>query len=217
MERDQPPTTAGVYPSDYFRRQDESADTLFYAQPRLLVHIDDYAIEAIRSYFSEALPADGVILDLLSSWRSHLPEEPPLRQVVGLGLNSVEMAENPQLDEHVVHDVNADSTLPFEDGSFDAAVLTVSVQYLTKPAEVFAEVNRAVRAGGSFHVVYSNRMFPTKAVWIWQSLDDTQRAELITSYFRHSGGWEEPRRLDISPKQEFYTDPVYVVSARKRA
>ncbi len=109
MERDQPPTTAEIYRTDDFRRQDESADALFYVQPRLLVHIDDYAIEAIRSYFSETLPAGGVILDLLSSWRSHLPEELPLKRVVGLGLNSVEMAENPQLDEHVVHDVNADS------------------------------------------------------------------------------------------------------------
>lgn len=204
------------YPSNLFRRQDETDDALFYSEPRLLVHIDEHAISAIGQFFDKTLPKDGVILDLMSSWRSHLPEGFPKQKMIGLGLNAVEMNENPQLDESVVHDLNADPVLPFDDGYFDAAVVTVSIQYMVRPLEVFSDVCRVLKAGASFHVIYSNRMFPTKAVAVWQSLDDRQKAQLIASYFVKAGGWDEPIARDISPQMEFYTDPVYVVSARKK-
>ncbi len=198
---------------EYFRRDDERPDVLFYAEPRLVVHIDEYAIQAIGEYLSEALPSGGVILDLMSSWRSHLPEEQERGKVVGLGLNSVEMRENPQLDESVVHDLNASAALPFRDRAFDAVILTVSVQYLTRPEQVFSEVARVLRPGSRFHVIYSNRMFPTKATAIWKALSDGDRAELIAAYFRRSGGWGEVEARDISPRVGGYSDPVYVVSA----
>ena len=206
-----------VYPQGSFRREDETDDSLFYAQPRLVVHIDDYAIEAIASYFGRVLPHDGIILDLMSSWRSHMPESLPFKKVVGLGLNEVEMAENPQLHRAVVHDINIDPKIPFDDASFDAAVLTVSIQYVVRPVDVFAQVNRTLKEGASFHVVYSNRMFPTKAVAIWKTLDDAQRAALVTSYFKISGGWEPAETYDITSRREQYTDPVYIVSATKQA
>ena len=209
------PRTRPPYPPEYFRREDESDDRLFYVEPRLVVHIDEHAISAVGKFFIETLPRDGAVLDLMSSWRSHMPEDLPIQRLVGVGLNAVEMEQNPQLDELVVHDTNADPTLPFEDGSFDAAVMTVSVQYLTRPVEVFSEVKRILKDGAGFHVIYSNRMFPAKAVAVWQALDDRGRAELIRSYFASSGGWESPHTLDISPRLGFHTDPVYVVSARK--
>ena len=121
-----------AFPDRFFQRVDESDDSLFYTHPRLVVHIDEYAIEAIRRYFSEALPDDGLILDLMSSWRSHMPEEPSSRKILGLGMNEVEMRENPQLDEYVIHDLNRQPRLPFDDRVFDAAVVTVSVQYMTR-------------------------------------------------------------------------------------
>ena len=96
-------------------------------------------------------------------------------------------------------------------------MVTVSVQYIVRPLEVFAEVNRTLEEGASFHVVYSNRMFPTKAVAIWKDLDDARRADLISSYFNDTGGWDSPQALDISSRQITFTDPVYVVSARKAA
>jgi len=202
---------------EFFRREDESVDSLFYKEPRLLVHIDDHAIEAIGEFFSATLPNDGLILDLMSSWRSHLPDDFVKERLVGLGLNAVEMAENPQLDDRLVQDINAVPGLPFRDSCMHAVVITVSIQYLTKPIELFREVNRILENHGSFHIIYSNRMFPTKAVAIWQTLDEVQRSQLITSYFAVSGGWEQPRVLDISPKLETQTDPVYIVSARKQA
>ena len=204
-----------AYPPEFFRRMDESDDRLFYTEPRLVTHIDDQAIETIGRYFSETLPEDGVILDLMSSWRSHLPSDFRADRVVGLGMNDVEMRENPQLDEYVIHDLNDNPRLPFDDAVFDAAAVTVSIQYMTRPVEVFADVRRILKDGAAFHVIYSNRMFPTKAVAVWQSLDDRRRGQLVGSYFASSGGWEEVALYDISPDTGLYSDPVYVVSARK--
>ena len=186
---------------------------MFYAAPRLVVHIDQFAIKAIGGYLSGVLPSGGVILDLMSSWRSHLPESQPRGKVVGLGLNAVEMRENPQVDDALVHDLNANPTLPFRDDTLDAAILTVSVQYMTKPEQVFGEVARALKPGARFHVIFSNRMFPTKATAIWKALSDKDRGRLVGAYFRRSGGWEEPEARDISPRLGVYCDPVYVVSA----
>jgi hypothetical protein len=200
---------------EHFARVDESPDPLFYDFPRKVVHIDDAAIAAVKQFFREVLPPDGVVLDLLSSWRSHWPEEFPKQRLVGLGLNAEEMADNPDLDESVVHDVNADPRLPFEDGVFDAAVLTVSVQYLTKPIEVFREVNRILKPGGLFAVIFSNRMFPTKAVAVWRALDDAQHFKLVNSYFHYAGNFVNLVNQDRTPPAEDYTDPVYVAMARK--
>ena len=163
------------------------------------------------------LPEDGVILDLMSSWRSHMPHEPRGRRIVGLGMNEVEMRENPQLDEHVIHDLNREPTLPFDDQVFDAVVVTVSVQYMTRPVDVFSDVRRILKEGASFHVIYSNRMFPTKAVAVWQSLDDYRRGQLVGAYFVTSGGWDDVTIRDISPEVGHYADPVYVVSGRRAA
>ena len=153
----------------------------------------------------------------MSSWRSHLPEALPIKKLVGLGLNSTEMTENPQLDESTVHDLNSDPQLPFEDRSFDAAVVTVSVQYMIRPVEVFSQVNRVLREGARFHVIYSNRMFSDKAVWIWRTLDDERRAQLVGSYFAQSDGWEAMQVTDIGKRLDIYSDPLYAVSARKVA
>ena len=198
---------------EHFRRDDERPDAVFYAEPRLVVHIDQFAIKAIGEYLLGVLPSGGVILDLMSSWRSHLPESQPRGKVVGLGLNAVEMRENPQVDDALVHDLNANPTLPFRDDTLDAAILTVSVQYMTKPEQVFGEVARALKPGARFHVIFSNRMFPTKATAIWKALSDVDRGRLVGAYFRRSGGWEEPEAKDITPRLGVYCDPVYVVSA----
>jgi methyltransferase family protein len=200
---------------EHFARVDESPDPLFYDFPRKVVHIDDAAIAAVKQFFREVLPPNGVVLDLLSSWRSHWPEGLPKQRLVGLGLNAEEMADNPDLDESVVHDVNADPRLPFEDGVFDAAVLTVSIQYLTKPIEVFQEVNRILKPGGIFAVIFSNRMFPTKAVAVWRALDDAQHFKLVNSYFHYAGNFVDLVNQDRTPPAEDYTDPVYVAMARK--
>jgi len=200
---------------EHFARLDESPDPDFYDMPRKVVHIDDHAIAAIKQFFRDTLPTDGVILDLMSSWRSHWPRALSKQQLVGLGMNAEEMSENPDLDDFVIHDLNANPQLPFEDATFDAVVVTVSIQYMTRPVDVFREVNRILKPSGLFAVIFSNRMFPTKAVAIWRSLNDRQHAELIAAYFQQAGNFTAIEAQDRTPQVSDYTDPVYVVMARK--
>ena len=198
-----------------FSRMDESEDSFFYEMPRLVVHIDDQAIEAVGELFREEIPPASRVLDLLSSWRSHWPKGHPKQSMTGLGLNSVEMADNPDLDDYVVHDLNEDPVLPFDDESFDAAVITVSIQYITRPVEVFREVNRTLKPGGPFLVVFSNRMFVQKAVRIWTMSTDGQRAGLVRAYFNLAGNFEEMRTGFANPETSPPGDPVYLVMGKK--
>jgi SAM-dependent methyltransferase len=199
---------------EMFERMDDSDDTRFYAAPRKVVHIDEPAIRAAGQMIAATFAPNGVLLDLMSSWRSHLPKGFVKQKLVGLGLNAEEMADNPDLDEYVVHNVNADPRLPLADASFDGVVMTVSIQYLTHPIEIFTEVRRVLKVGAPFLVLFSNRMFPTKAVRVWQSLHDGQRARLIEAYFQEAGGYDEVVFTDASPQS--ITDPLYAVCARKR-
>jgi SAM-dependent methyltransferase len=205
-----------VFEPRLFRREDETPDPLFYAEPRLTVHIDDDAITAVTDAYRELLPDGGRVLDLMSSWRSHLPTDRTYGHVTGLGMSAAEMAENPQLNDYVVHDLNANPILPFPDASFDGCCVTVSVQYLTSPVEVFREVNRVLRPAAPFVLTYSNRCFPTKAVAVWRASTDQEHAQIIASYFHHSGNWGEVYAQDNSPRKPYYTDPLYVVWAWKR-
>lgn len=205
------PTTSAAYPPEYFDRLDDGDDALFYATPRLVTHIDDDAVRNLGDLFRELLPPDAHILDLMSSWRTHLPADYRPSQVVGLGLNLAEMADNPQLDDFVLHDLNAEPALPFEDAAFDAVLCTVSVQYLTKPLELFAEVFRVLRPGGVFVVSFSNRCFPAKAVAAWRYSDDAQHIGLVHSYFRLSADWRDLHVRLKPPADDPPRDPLYAL------
>lgn len=199
----------------FFEREDESTDGLFYAEPRLVVHIDEYAIEAARRLYGELLPAKAPLLDLMSSYRSHMPPELNWTRLAGLGMNEAEMKANDQLTEYAVRDLNAEPELPYGDAEFAGAVVTVSVQYLTKPLEVFREVARVLQPGAPFVVTYSNRMFPTKAVRIWRALDDRERGGLIGAYFKRAGGFDEITAEDRSIDSGRGNDPLFAVWGRK--
>jgi SAM-dependent methyltransferase len=202
-----------VLPPEYFARQDSSDDSLFYLAPRKVVHIDDSAIAALRDQFALLLPPGGIYLDLMSSWRSHLPDNLKPSRVIGLGLNAEEMRDNPQLDKYIVQNLNQTPALPFEDAAFDAAICTVSVQYLTRPFEVFREVNRVLKPGAPFVVSFSNRCFPTKAVAIWLSMTDAQHMALVARYFEDAGTWKNITAWQKPGGRS--SDPLYVVSAVK--
>ncbi|NNJ13176.1 methyltransferase domain-containing protein [Chloroflexales bacterium ZM16-3] len=202
------------FPPGYFRRYDESDDQHFYIYPRLTAHIDDAACRAVGQIFREELPPDGQILDLMSSYHSHMPADLPVARLVGLGLNEEELRLNERLDEYLCHDLNATPQLDFPDASFDGAVCTVSVQYLTRPVEVFAEVGRVLRPGAPFIVTFSNRCFPSKAVQIWVSTSDTQHMALVKQYFAKSDRFTDIRGLDRSPCH-WLSDPLFAVVGRR--
>jgi ubiquinone/menaquinone biosynthesis C-methylase UbiE len=150
----------------------------------------------------------------MSSWRSHLPEGFRAGEVVGLGLNAEEMADNPQLTSHVVHDLNQRARLPFGDDAFDGAMCAVSIQYVTHPLRILREVWRVLRPGAPFVVSFSNRCFPTKAVAVWLGSTDHQHRSLVRTYFEAAGGWIDLKEEDRSPGDD--GDPLYAVWARKR-
>jgi len=157
--------TEPIFSSDVFRREDESADERFYDFPRFVTHIDKAAIEAVTELYREFFRANGAILDLMSSWVSHLPETVDYSCVTGLGMNAEELAANPRLTERVVQSLNDEPKLPFGEAEFDGAAICVSVQYLIEPVEVFREIARVLKHDASLVVAFSNRCFPTKAVY----------------------------------------------------
>jgi SAM-dependent methyltransferase len=201
----------GLFPPGAYERDDEAPDDRFYTMPRKVVHIDDGAIAALGRLYAEVLPAGGRLLDLMSSWRSHLP--PGDREVVGLGLNAEEMADNPQLTKSIVHDVNRDPRLPFGDAEFDGATCAVSIQYVTHPLRLFRDLRRVLRPGAQFVVSFSNRCFPTKAVAVWLGSTDPQHRLLVRSYFEAAGGWADVKDED---RLSFGNgDPLYAVWGRR--
>lgn len=201
---------------EFFDRVDDESDEVFYDQPRFVQHIDEAAIATVGKLYAELLPAGGDLLDLQSSWVSHLPPDFAVRSLAGLGMNAAELAGNPRLNSWVVHNLNLDPRLPYDDQQFDGCIDTVSVQYLQRPVEVFRGVRRVLRPGAPFIVTFSNRCFPTKAVAAWRSLDDTGHVNLVAEYFAQSGGWNRNLEArDCTPKSSGHTDPVYAVIARR--
>ncbi|GAA4857800.1 class I SAM-dependent methyltransferase [Actinomycetospora straminea] len=202
-----PPVT---FPPGFFDRADDGDDAAFYGPPRLVQHIDDGAIAAVGAFYDE-IGVSGDVLDLMSSWVSHLRTRP--RHLTVLGMNAAELDANPMADERVVRDLNTDPTLPFADASFDTVVCTVSIDYLTTPVAVCAEVGRVLRPGGAFALTFSNRCFPTKAIRGWLAADDRRRAAIVATYLREAGAFDEP----VAERRASTDDPVIAVHARRRA
>ena len=174
-------------PAQAFAKQDDGDDLAFYATPRLVTHIDEAAVEALTNLYRDLLPQGGRILDLMSSWVSHLPEDRSYAEVVGHGMNALELTANPRLTRFFVQDFNRQTALPLEDAACEAALCCVGVQYLQRPVAVFREVRRVLTPGAPFVVTYSNRCFPTKAVLIWRSFDMRQQGTLVRLYLERSG------------------------------
>ena len=200
-----------AFPDGFFDRADPGPDQDFYAPTRLVTHIDDRAIAAVGALY-DALALDGDVLDLMGSWVSHFRHRP--ERLTVLGMNAAELAANPHADSIVLHDLNAEPRLPFADDAFDAVVCCVSVDYLVRPVEVFADVRRVVRPGGPFVCTFSNRCFPTKAIRGWLATTDEQHCAIVARYFHLAGGWDEPvAELRTSPAEP--GDPLYAVWARR--
>ena len=202
------------FPAGAFQRLDETPDADFYAAPRMVTHIDDGAIAAVTGLYREYFPAGGAILDLMSSWVTHLPPEVSYRRVTGLGMNADELAANARLHAWVVHDLNVEPCLPFADGEFDAAGCCVSIGYLVRPVEVLRDLARVLRPDSPLVITFSNRCFPTKVIALWEALDDAGHAQLVAHYLRAAGGWSDLVGLDRSSGTG---DPLLAVVARRAA
>ena len=199
------------FPPGFFRRTDESPDDRFYVPERLVNHIDGRAIAAVGALY-EHLGLGGRVLDIMSSWVSHFRCAP--RELTVLGMNERELSSNRQATAAVIHDLNADPVLPFDDHRFDAVTCCVSVDYLVHPVEVFREVGRVLVPGGLFVCTFSNRCFPTKAVHGWLATDDEGRCAIVERYFQLSGCWDQPLRALCTPPH-LPGDPLYAVWSQR--
>ena len=199
------------FPPGFFDRADPTADAGFYAFERLVTHIDDAAIATVGDLYDE-LGLTGTVLDLMGSWVSHFHTAPAHLTV--LGMNAGELAANPQAAATVVHDLNADPHVPFDADSFDAAVCCVSVDYLTRPIEVLADLARVLRPGAPFVCTFSNRCFPTKAIRGWLATDDAGHCGIVERYFERSGGFDPAVTRRCTPPGR--GDPLFAVWAPAR-
>src|SRR6056297_3596454 len=196
---------------EFFRRLDERPDALLYRRPRSASHLDEAAVQCGRATDDEGRPAGGRILDLVAGARSHRGDR--YGDVVGLGLNADELHANPRVGSPVLFDLNRRAELPFEAASFDGAVCTVSVQYMTRPLDTFASLARALRPGARFIVAISTRMFEEKAVLAWRASDDAAHLRLVRTYFEASGGFGPVHERHHRPANGV---PVSVLWARAR-
>jgi SAM-dependent methyltransferase len=201
---------AASFPPGFFERYDEQPDDVFYEPLRLVTHIDDGAIDAVGELYRR-LGLSGDVLDLMSSWISHFAEPPASLTV--LGMNADELARNPMAAVAVVHDLNAEPRLPFGDATFDAVTCCVSIDYLVRPIEVFADVARVLRPDGLFVVTFSNRCFPTKAIKGWLANDDMGRLSIVRAYFEAAGRFAEPTTVHCNPGAA--GDPLYAAWANR--
>jgi SAM-dependent methyltransferase len=216
-----------IFANDAFSRLDESDDGQFYATDRFVSHLDSLALGTVEKLIGELIVEENpVILDLMAGWDSHIPEELESSRVVGLGLNRNELSRNTFLSEIIIHDLNMDPTLPFPDETFDVVMNTVSVDYMTKPVQVFRDVGRILRPGGLFLVIFSNRMFPEKAVKVWKESSEDERVFLVEDFFKESSVFEKTSvfvsKRKPRPENDKYahlgipSDPIYAVYADKK-
>ena len=204
-----------------FQRQDVRSDLLYYQKPRLVQHIDDRAIKVVKSIHGQLLHDGMRVLDLMSSWKSHLHEDLRLEKLSGLGLNAEELAKNVGLSDWVVHDLNENPKLPYKTGSYDAVICALSIEYLIEPETVFKEIGRGLRSGGLFIVTFSNRWFPEKVINIWKDLHEFERMGLVMEYFQKSKLFKDLETYSIRglprPTDDKYfpelmdSDPTYAV------
>jgi SAM-dependent methyltransferase len=201
---------------------DPSSDRLFYEMPRFVTHVDDGFIQKLTALYQARLQPGSRVLDLMSSWISHLPEL-EFAWVEGHGMNAAELAKNPRLNHYFVQNLNENQTLPLADSSFDAVLIAVSVQYLEYPETIFAELYRILKPGGLVIASFSNRMFYQKAIAAWRDGSETQRVELVKRYFQSVPGFSTPevivQQSDVPAMLQLLGlgggDPFYAVIAER--
>ncbi len=190
MQVPYPEVATDFYSTYPFTRKNEDDDHNFYQTTRLANHLDDMAIKQVKSIYSTLLSSGNNLLDLMSSWVSHIPNTLTDCQVTGLGLNKEELKANKLLSNFIVHDLNKDPALPFTDNEFDAVICTASIEYLIQPIKVVAEIARVIKPGGIFVTTFSNRWFPGKEILPWSDMHHFERFGLVLDYFIKTEAFE---------------------------
>lgn len=202
---------------------DDSQDENFYSFPRFVTHVDTGFIDQLKNLYRQRLKPNGRILDLMSSWVSHLPDDINFDYVEGHGMNKEELAKNPQLNHYFVQNLNINPKLPLEDQDFDGVLIAVSVQYLQYPEAIFSEIYRVLKPGGIVIISFSNRMFYQKAISAWRDGTDLSRMQLVKGYLQSVSGFSQPEVIHQASNVPSFlqmlgimgNDPFYAVISYK--
>ena len=127
-------------------KSDISDDEIFYKQPRFVHHLSDSFRTRLTNLYSEYLLKHYIILDLMSSWVSHLPPNIRYKKVIGHGMNQAELSSNDRLDSFFVQNLNKKQNIPIEDSSIDVGLIVAGWQYLQYPEMVSLELSRVIKS-----------------------------------------------------------------------
>jgi SAM-dependent methyltransferase len=232
--------TPTTYSASDFTRHDPSPDPLFYSSPRFVQHIDHAAISSLKAYYASVIKPHHHVLDVCSSWTSHLPDalKGNLGSCTGVGLNEAEMRQNEWLTAVLLRDLNAIHTsaeaahlpqssgpgtahadakllLPeIESATLDVVICNLSIDYLVHPIAVLVEVRRCLKPGGTAHLAFSNRYFPTKVIGRWLGMGDAERRRWVGGYFFAVGGFVGVEECVLRDGRDG-GDPLFVVRAKR--
>lgn len=209
---------------------DETEDSLFYSFPRFVTHVDQGFIDQLTTLYQKHLKPQTRILDLMSSWVSHLPTEIQFSHVEGHGMNQDELAKNSQLDHYFIQDLNQNLKLTLSDQDFDAVLICVSIQYLQYPEAILSEIHRILKPGGITIISFSNRMFYQKAISAWREATEPDRIELVKGYINSVKindlpGFNSPKVIASQSKTPLFmqmlgmggSDPFYALIASRKS
>ena len=195
-------------------------DEIFYQQPRFVQHLSASFRNRLTSLYSEYLLNHHIILDLMSSWVSHLPSNISYKKVIGHGMNEAELSSNERLDRFFVQNLNKKQNMPIEDSSVDVGLIVAGWQYLQYPEKVSLELSRVIKSDSLLIISFTNRAFWTKAPNIWTYSSEEKRIEYVTSVLT-SNGWRIEKILNEKTQDKklfgFYSsesDPFFSVIAR---
>ena len=201
-------------------KSDISDDEIFYQQPRFVHHLSDSFRTRLTNLYSEYLLKHYIILDLMSSWVSHLPPNIRYKKVIGHGMNQAELSSNERLDRFFVQNLNKKQNMPIEDSSIDVGLIVAGWQYLQYPEMVSLELSRVIKSDSLLIISFTNRAFWTKAPNIWTYSSEEKRIEYVTSVLT-SNGWRIEKILNEKTQDKklfgFYSsesDPFFSVIAR---
>ena len=201
-------------------KSDICDDEIFYQQPRFVHHLSDSFRYRLTSLYSEYLLNHHIILDLMSSWVSHLPSNIMYKKVIGHGMNEAELSSNERLDKFFVQNLNKKQNIPIEDSSVDVGLIVAGWQYLQYPEKVSLELSRVIKSDSLLIISFTNRAFWTKAPNIWTYSSEEKRIEYVTSVLT-SNGWRIEKILNEKTQDKklfgFYSsesDPFFSVIAR---
>ncbi len=200
-------------------KADMSDDQIFYQQPRYAYHLSDTFRARLTSLYSEYLLKHHVILDLMSSWVSHLPSNIRYKKVIGHGLNESELNSNKRLDWFWIQNLNKKHNMPIEDSSVDVGLIVAGWQYLQYPERVSLELSRIIKPDSLLIISFTNRAFWTKSPNIWTYSSEEKRVEYVNSVLS-SNGWRIEKLLNEKTYNKILglntveSDPFYSVIAR---